>query len=86
MSAVFVDISVSLDGYMAGPNPSLEHPLGEGGERLHEWAYPLSIFREIHGEAGGETGPDDDVIREVYERPGACTQHVRRRARSVGRR
>jgi hypothetical protein len=32
-----VDITMTLDGYVAGPNPSLEHPLGEGGERIHEW-------------------------------------------------
>ncbi len=53
MSKVGVHISVSADGYVAGPNQSLEHPLGEGGERLHEWAFVLKAFREPHGMEGG---------------------------------
>jgi hypothetical protein len=47
-------IAVSADGYVAGPNQSLEHPLGEGGERLHEWGFGLRAFREPHGLEGGE--------------------------------
>jgi len=62
MPRLICDISMSLDGFVAGPNPSLEHPLGEGGERLHEWAFPLASFRETHGIGdGGDTGPDDDA-------------------------
>jgi dihydrofolate reductase len=71
MSKVFFSISVSLDGYVAGPNQSPDHPLGEGGEALHEWAFELRTFQESHGREGGETGPDDDVLREVFEAPGA---------------
>ena len=54
-SKLKLDISVSLDGFVAGPNASLDEPLGEGGERLHEWAYGLKAFREPHGLPGGET-------------------------------
>jgi len=64
-------ITMSLDGYVAGPNPSLEHPLGEGGERLHEWAFAVRTFRQAHGMEGGATGPDDDVAAEWLEDIGA---------------
>ena len=64
----FFDISVSLDGYVAGPNPSLEVPLGEGGEQLHEWAVPTKTFNERHGRSGGEPGMEDDLLRDVFER------------------
>ncbi len=69
--SIVVDISVSLDGFVAGPNQSAEHPLGEGGERLHEWAYGLRTFREMHGDSGGETGDDDDVLAEAFADNGA---------------
>jgi dihydrofolate reductase len=68
---VSCNISMSLDGYVAGPEPTLEEPLGRGGEQLHEWALRVKAFRETHGMEGGETGPDDDVIREWLERSGA---------------
>jgi dihydrofolate reductase len=68
---VFVDITVSLDGYVAGPNQTLEHPLGEGGERLHEWAYGLAAFRERHGESGGDVSADSALLEEAFERTGA---------------
>jgi dihydrofolate reductase len=71
MGKVMFDISTSLDGFIAGPNPSVEHPLGEGGERLHEWAYELSTFKERHGRSGGATGPDDDVLAEAFDGVGA---------------
>ena len=69
--AVTFSISMSLDGYIAGPKQGPDHPLGEGGEELHQWAYDLRAFQEGHGREGGETGPDDDVLREVFEAPGA---------------
>jgi dihydrofolate reductase len=70
--AVTFSISMSIDGYVAGPNQGPEHPLGEGGEALHEWAYDLRAFKEGHGREGGATGPDDDVLRELFEAPGAA--------------
>ena len=71
MRKVVAEVSVSLDGYVAGVNPTLEQPLGEGGERLHEWAFPLKTFREAHGGEGGETGPDDDLMHEAWNGAGA---------------
>ena len=69
--AVFINISMSLDGYVAGPDQTLEAPLGQGGEQLHEWIVPLASWREPHGLAGGETGPEDDLVRESIDRSGA---------------
>jgi dihydrofolate reductase len=64
VTKVVVDISMSVDGFVAGPNPSLEHPLGVGGELLHEWAFVLASFRERHGLSGGERSADDEVVAE----------------------
>ena len=52
-------ISVSLDGYAAGPNQDIDHPLGVGGERLHGWAQATRTFHEMNGEEGGSDGIDD---------------------------
>ena len=72
MSELRLQITMTLDGYVAGPNQSVEHPLGEGGEHLHDWAVKLKTFREMHGgEAGGETGTNDDVLREAFDNIGA---------------
>ena len=71
MTKVFADISISLDGFVAGPNPTLKEPLGEGGERLHEWAFRLATFREAHGTEGGERDADDELMAESLERTGA---------------
>lgn len=65
MTKVKSDISVSLDGYVAGPNPTLDEPLGVGGEQLHEWILKTRAWREAHGKEGGETGPDSDVAEEL---------------------
>jgi dihydrofolate reductase len=71
MSAVFVDMSMSLDGFIAGPNDSRENPLGERGERLHEWVFDLASWREQQGLDGGKTTPDDEIVAESIERIGA---------------
>jgi dihydrofolate reductase len=71
MTRLISDISMSLDGFVAGPEPSLEQPLGERGERLHEWVFRLKSWREPHGLPGGETGPDDDVVAESVRATGA---------------
>jgi dihydrofolate reductase len=63
---------MTLDGYVAGSNQSVENPLGEGAERLHDWLLKLKTFRAIHGDTnGGETGTNDDVLREAFENVGA---------------
>jgi dihydrofolate reductase len=69
--AVICDITTSLDGFVAGPKQTLEQPLGEGGELLHEWMYGLASFRRRHGMTGGESGPDSDVLDESLDRTGA---------------
>jgi dihydrofolate reductase len=71
MGKVVADISTSLDGFVAGPNPTLDEPLGEGGERLHEWVFALKAWREPHGMSGGETGPDNDIVEETLRNTGA---------------
>jgi len=71
MSKVVAEISTSLDGYVAGPNPTLENPLGEGGEQLHEWAVRLKSWRETHGLPDGESGPDDELLAESVAATGA---------------
>lgn len=71
MGKLVVDISMSLDGFVAGPSPSLEEPLGEGGERLHEWAVTALSWREAHGLSGGETNADSEVIAESRAAVGA---------------
>jgi dihydrofolate reductase len=71
MGIVKVDISVSLDGYVAGPNQTLDQPLGEEGERLHEWVVGTKTFAEDHGREGGETGIDDEIGAEHLAGVGA---------------
>jgi dihydrofolate reductase len=67
----FLNITMSLDGFVAGPNQTMEQPLGEGGEQLHEWVVVLESWRRQHGLAGGETGADDELVRETHDRTGA---------------
>jgi dihydrofolate reductase len=71
MSTIKCQITVSLDGYVAGPNQSLEHPLGEGGERLHQWALATDAWQEQHGSGGGEHSADSEVIAEGVAGVGA---------------
>jgi dihydrofolate reductase len=52
--------TISLDGYGAGPNQSMENPLGVGGERLHDWLVHTRTFKRMHGGEGGDTGIDED--------------------------
>ena len=71
MSKVRVHISVSADGYVAGPNPTLEDPLGEGGEGLHEWMFALRLVREKSGLEGGEVNASTPVLEEARANVGA---------------
>ena len=71
MARLTLDITMSLDGFIAGPKQSLEQPLGEGGERLHEWLVRLASFRERHGLSGGETNGDTEVVEESLRGTGA---------------
>jgi dihydrofolate reductase len=71
MAKLTLDISMSLDGFIAGPNQTRDQPLGEGGEGLHEWAVVLESWRERHGLSGGETNPDSEVVDEALRKTGA---------------
>ena len=71
MARVVFEITMSLDGFVAGPNQTLEEPLGKRGEELHEWVTRLASWRERHGLEGGETGPDSDLMAESIEKQGA---------------
>ena len=64
-------ISMSLDGFVAGPNQSEENPLGLGGEDLHEWVVKLEAWRRQHGLEGGEVNASSAVIEEVQSNVGA---------------
>ena len=72
MSKLRSDISISLDGFVAGPNQSEENPLGEGGERLHDWVIPLAAWRESHGMQGGEVNESARILEEARENVGAA--------------
>lgn len=65
--------SISLDGFGAGPNQSLENPLGENGPELHGWVFPTQSFRKMHGGGGegGTTGIDNDFSTRAMENVGA---------------
>jgi len=71
MGNVTFEITMSLDGFVAGPNQTLEEPLGEGGEQIHEWMVGLASFRERHGMDGGENNPDSEILEESVARTGA---------------
>ncbi len=71
MSKVWSHISVSLDGYVAGPYQSEENPLGVGGMQLHQWVFPLAAFRRTHGEEGGEVNASTPVVEGWFANVGA---------------
>jgi dihydrofolate reductase len=71
MSKVRVNISVSADGYAAGPNETNDHPLGEGGEQLHDWLIGLRSWREPHGMEGGEENVSTPIAEESLANVGA---------------
>jgi|SRR4051812_48256966 len=72
MSKLRCHISISLDGFVAGPNQNEENPLGEGGERLHDWVVPLAAWRESHGREGGEVNESAQIVEESRENIGAA--------------
>ena len=72
MSKLRSQISISADGFVAGPNQSEENPLGERGERLHDWVVSLAAWRETHGMEGGEVNASTRIIEETLENVGAA--------------
>jgi dihydrofolate reductase len=71
MSLVTFQVSVSVDGYMAGPNQTLDEPLGVGGEDLHDWLVELEVWRRSQGEQGGVTNVSTRVVEEATANVGA---------------
>jgi dihydrofolate reductase len=71
MSNVIVDMGMSLDGFIAGPNPSPRNALGDGGMRIHRWVFDLESWRERQSLVGGQTNRDDEVSNETFARTGA---------------
>ena len=71
MRTLFLNMTMSLDGYVAGPDQSEENPLGVGGMELHEWVFPLKAFKEMHGEEGGEVNASSAVVEERLANIGA---------------
>ncbi|WP_407565829.1 dihydrofolate reductase family protein [Streptomyces sp. 184] len=72
MSKLRCHISISLDGYVAGPDQSVEEPLGVGGESLHDWVVPLAAWRDLQGSEGGEVTASSPVFEESIENIGAA--------------
>jgi dihydrofolate reductase len=71
MSKVRFQITMSLDGYVAGPNQSMKDPLGVGGEALHTWAIELAAWKEQHGQKGGAVNASSAIMQEMFENVGA---------------
>jgi dihydrofolate reductase len=71
MSKLRFRVSMSLDGFVAGPDQSAEQPLGVGGMRLHEWVFPLEAFRKTHGMKGGIANESTPVVEEWLANVGA---------------
>jgi dihydrofolate reductase len=71
MTKVRFRIAISLDGYAAGPNQSVDNPLGVGGQRLHEWVFPLKFFKAMQGQSGGIVNESNRVTEESFANLGA---------------
>ncbi len=64
--------AITLDGFSAGPNQSLEHPLGVNGPEMMGWFFPTRVFTAMHGNgSGGETGTDNRIAEQGFEGIGA---------------
>jgi dihydrofolate reductase len=71
MNSVTCHISISIDGFVAGPNQSVQNPIGEGGMRLHQWVFETAGWRRQQGLDGGEQSADGEVAEEVVRDVGA---------------
>ena len=71
MGIVTAHMSMSLDGFIAGPNAGAGNPLGDGGAQIQQWMFDLASFREIQGLSGGQTNADDEELRERFAPTGA---------------
>ncbi|MDQ1006463.1 dihydrofolate reductase [Streptomyces sp. V4I23] len=71
MTLVTADLAMSLDGFVAGTDVSLDNPGGHGGEPLFHWIHDLASWRERQGMTGGEENRDSDIMREWFDATGA---------------
>lgn len=72
MTKLRCSLSMSLDGFLAGPDQSVDNPLGVGGLQLHDWVFPLAAFRREHGgPAGGEVNASTQIVEEAAANVGA---------------
>jgi dihydrofolate reductase len=72
MSKVFVDVGISLDGFIAGPSGGAKNPLGDNGLTIHQWMFNLKSFREHLNMSGGESGSEDnEIVEKTFSRIGA---------------
>jgi dihydrofolate reductase len=71
VSKVIVDMGMSLDGFIAGPNAGPGNPLGDGGMRIHQWTFDVEAWRERQSLRGGKTNRDHEVVEEANARVGA---------------
>lgn len=76
MSKLRLRLSISLDGFAAGPNQSVDNPLGEGGMHLHDWVFPLAAWRAPHGLEGGEVNESTRVVEESLRNIGTTFTFV----------
>jgi dihydrofolate reductase len=85
MSKVICQQSISLDGYTAGPNQSLENPIGEGGMRLHEWMFETAAWNRMQGLSGGSEGEDSAIVEELASSAGTGAYIMGRNMFDFGR-
>src|SRR5215203_1206587 len=71
MGKVHVDMSMSLDGFVAGPNAGPHNAIGDGGHRIQQWMYDVESWRERQSLQGGQANQDDEVSKERFARTGA---------------
>ena len=71
MSKLKLNITMSIDGFVAGPSHSEQVPLGVGGMDLHAWLVELAVFRDTHGEGGGEVNASTPIAERFFENVGA---------------
>ena len=84
MTKLRFGISMSLDGFVAGPSQSVDDPLGIGGMRLHEWVLPLRAWRAMHGLEGGEVDGIEAALDRARRAAGdrTCRSPAERRRHS----
>lgn len=71
MTTVTADLAITLDGYVAGPNVTLDNPGGDGAEPIFEWIHTLASWRERQGMTGGDENRDSELLREWFDATGA---------------